>query len=92
VKPKLSSESDVRVHDINVRSAAINVFITGRLSEVGLGGFLVSADTSGVCEAGMFSAHARDGSFAENNLSDREVKVSAGFVSGVIDGISICYR
>ena len=30
MKPKLNNESDVRVQDINVRSAAINVFITGR--------------------------------------------------------------
>jgi len=46
VKPKLSKESDVRVHDINVRSPAMSVFITGRFSGISFGVFLASADTS----------------------------------------------
>jgi hypothetical protein len=45
VNPKLSNDSDVRVHDINVRSAAINVFITGRFTGTSGAGFWESVDT-----------------------------------------------
>src|SRR5260221_5225046 len=55
VNPKLSSESEVRVHDIKVRSAAINVFMTGRLGEVSVAVFSTTDDAfsdfaSGVIE------------------------------------------
>jgi len=51
VKPKLISESDVRIHAINVRSEAISVFITARLGGLSVDAPFPPADQFAVCDA-----------------------------------------
>ena len=78
VNPKLSSESDVRVHDINVRSAAIKVFITGRFSGTLGDEFGGSVDTLALCEMTMCARADEMGStvpamtFAAENAIDAQ--------------------